>query len=336
MCASVSFGGSRSLGAAGVSVARLVSSALLARGVSVSVGCAPGADAVCVSVFVSAGAAARVRLFAVGGPAGGFPRPGVPAWVRGAVSAGCSVAWWAGGGPAVPLAARLAARSRACVGSGVSAAVFVVSSPRSRGSFGAAAAAARGGVPVFVVAVGSFALPSLGRGRWVLSSAGAVALGVAGVSGARVWRWVAARPSSPDSETVAVTPKPKRKSAATRNRLHIVWCPKYRQPVLNDEIAKTVELHIRRAADNDNIHILALNIQPDHVHLVAQIPPNINLSRAVMHMKGVSSYYVRKNFPEIKKLTGPNHLWAKRYFAVSVGSSAMKAVKSYVNNQSGE
>jgi putative transposase len=212
----------------------------------------------------------------------------------------------------------------------VSAAVFVVSSPRSRGSFGAAAAAVRGGVPVFVVAVGSFALPSVGRGRWVVSPAGAVALGVSGVAGVAVWRWVAARPTPETSETQS-TPS---KSSATSNRVHIVWCPKYRKAVLTGDIAETVSMHIKRAADNNNVKILALNVQPDHVHIVAQIPPRVSLSRAVMHMKGVSSFQVRRRFPETKKVTGPDHLWAKRYFAVSVGSSAMQAVRSYVQNQS--
>ncbi len=169
---SVLLGGSRSLSGPGRALARSLGVRLARAGFSLHVGCAPGADAAAFSGFTSVTRSeGQAVLFAVGGPASGWPGP-APARVSLACSLPrVSVRWWAGGSGSVPLRARLAVRSRAAL-AGVVAAAWVVSSPSSRGSLGAAAAAAAAGVPVFVFCVGfsPAALPALGPGAWVSSS----------------------------------------------------------------------------------------------------------------------------------------------------------------------
>ena len=121
----VGFCGSRALpSSAGVSalVAGVVGS-VLSGGRNVAVGCATGGDALVVSSALSAGASSRLRVFAAFGPVSPpWPdtrvfAPGASSslssvsGVAGALTAGASVSWWAGGGPSVPLAGRLASRS---------------------------------------------------------------------------------------------------------------------------------------------------------------------------------------------------------------------------------
>lgn len=163
----VLLGGSRALPPAGLSLARALGADLAFQRLVLHVGCAPGADEAAFAGFSSVGGSAVV--FAVGGPSSGFPAGAPPAWIaRASATPGVSVRWWAGGPPAVPLRARLARRSRAAL-VGADAAAWVVSSPASRGSLRAAAAAAAAGIPVFVFPVGfsPAALPALGAGRWV-------------------------------------------------------------------------------------------------------------------------------------------------------------------------
>ena len=76
------------------------------------------------------------------------------------------VSWLAGGSLAVPLPARLSARTRAVVGSASVCAVVFFASPSSRGSFLAARAAVARGLPVFAFACGfdPELLPLLGSG----------------------------------------------------------------------------------------------------------------------------------------------------------------------------
>jgi len=122
--------------------------ALLVSGGSIHVGCATGADQ---SVFSSLSGSARVSVFAAFAPSGAGSFSGSAASaVRAFAAAGGSVSWLAGGSLAVPLVARLMARSIAAL-RGCSAAVFF--SP-GVGSLKVARAALRSGIPVLVSCVG--------------------------------------------------------------------------------------------------------------------------------------------------------------------------------------
>jgi hypothetical protein len=189
----VAVAGSRSLPPQASALVAAVCRSLVASGRSLVVGCAVGADAAVLSAGLPPSA---VQSFAAFGPvspswpapSGRYSAPG--AWSGSAVRevaeflfAGGSVAWWAGGGPSVPLPARLAARTRAVVAQASAGCVVFFGSPSSRGSLLAARCAADRGLPVFAFPVG-FAgslLPSLGAGSWVPVS------GVGAWSSA--WRW---------------------------------------------------------------------------------------------------------------------------------------------------
>ena len=169
--------GSRCLPPGGASV---VSFALAAVSpVAVSVGCCLGADAVALGCL----APSRLRVFAAFGPRGaGACRWSAVAAVSVCAALGARVSWWAGGGLAVPLPARLAARTRAVVGAASSGLLLFPASPSSRGSWLAARLALARGLPVVAFPLG-FApgeLPVLGRGAWQPAS------------WRGGWRWVSA------------------------------------------------------------------------------------------------------------------------------------------------
>lgn len=155
--------GSRCLPPGGASV---VSFALAAVSPSaVSVGCCLGADAVALGCL----APSRLRVFAAFGPRGvGACRWSAVAAVSVCAALGAPVSWWAGGGLAVPLAARLAGRTRAVVSAASSGLLLFPSAPLSRGSWLAARLALARGLPVVAFPLG-FApeqLPVLGPGAW--------------------------------------------------------------------------------------------------------------------------------------------------------------------------
>lgn len=185
--------GSRSLPPGAVRTVGQVVPVLLGAGSVLSVGCASGADAAAVSSALAQGAGSRLQLFAVGGASGtGFAgKASAVAGLRAAVAAGAAVSWWAGGSAAVPLRARLARRSLACVqsasagGPGSGLVAFVSSLPSQpfgsgawpacgSGSWSSIAAAARAGLSVVVVPVGGLSgslLPGLpGGGSWAAVS----------------------------------------------------------------------------------------------------------------------------------------------------------------------
>ena len=55
-------------------------------------------------------------------------------------------------------------------------------------------------------------------------------------------------------------------------KYHIVFCPKYRYRILKEEIGESVRQMVYQfCKQKDQVEVLELNIQPDHVHLVVSI-----------------------------------------------------------------
>ena len=51
-------------------------------------------------------------------------------------------------------------------------------------------------------------------------------------------------------------------------RYHVVWCPKYRRPVLDEDIAARLKEILSQVATELEAEIIELEIMPDHVHLL--------------------------------------------------------------------
>ena len=59
---------------------------------------------------------------------------------------------------------------------------------------------------------------------------------------------------------------------------HLVWTPKYRYKILQGEIKDFVERKIRAVCEWKRVEILEMTIMPDHIHMVAIIPPKLAIS----------------------------------------------------------
>jgi putative transposase len=56
-----------------------------------------------------------------------------------------------------------------------------------------------------------------------------------------------------------------------------------------------------------------MNVQPDHVHLLVQLPPRATLWRVVQCLKGGTSHVIRREFPDLAEFLWGEHLWAEGY-----------------------
>lgn len=162
----VAVSGSRSLSAGQAAQVREVVRGLAASGCRFVVGCATGADETALACMPPS----VCHVFAAFGPGGaGACRWSAVESVSHICEAGGSVSWWAGGGPSVPLHARLAARTAAVAAAGSTGLVAFFASPSSRGTALACRLASARGVPVVAFPLGftGAALPSLGAGCWL-------------------------------------------------------------------------------------------------------------------------------------------------------------------------
>lgn len=115
------------------------------------------------------------------------------------------------------------------------------------------------------------------------------------------------------------------------SKWHVVWCPKYRRPVLQDEIAARLEQLLRETCEKYEAEIIAVEIMPDHVHLLVEVDPQFGIHRLVKNLKGASSRFLRQEFPLLKSRLPT--LWTNSYFCSSVGGAPLSVIKQYVENQ---
>ncbi len=110
-----------------------------------------------------------------------------------------------------------------------------------------------------------------------------------------------------------------------------MFCPKYRRPVLQTEIAARLEQVLRETCDKYQAEILALEVMPDHVQLLVEVDPQFGIHRLVKNLKGVSSRLLRQEFAYLKSRLPT--LWTNSYFVSTVGGAPLSVIKQYVENQ---
>ena len=134
------------------------------------------------------------------------------------------------------------------------------------------------------------------------------------------------------SDRVTVTRKVRRFSGGVYDLgLHIVWCPKYRRPVLGGRVAERLDELIRQKAEERGWEIIALEVMPDHVHLFVKHDPKSSASYVANQFKGFTSRVLREEFWHLKSRMPT--LWSSSYFAASVGAVSAATVEKYINTQ---
>jgi putative transposase len=78
--------------------------------------------------------------------------------------------------------------------------------------------------------------------------------------------------------------------------------------------------------------ILALAIQPDHLHQFVRVWPSDSAAAVVKECKGITSFHLRKEFPHLLKLPST---WTRSYFASTAGNVSQETMQRYIAAQTG-
>lgn len=93
---------------------------------------------------------------------------------------------------------------------------------------------------------------------------------------------------------------------------HLEWCTKYRYKMFRKlkyrMICKTA---IQIVAERHGIIVRKLAVQPDHVHIIANIPPTMSQSEAMRILKGGSSYEIFRLIPNFRLRYPRGSLWSR-------------------------
>ena len=112
---------------------------------------------------------------------------------------------------------------------------------------------------------------------------------------------------------------------------HLVWCTKRRKKVLVDGVAQRLQEILAQVAEEKQVKILALEVQPDHLHLFVSCYPQMVVHKLVKAFKGRSSHILRKEFPSLLRLPS---LWTNSYFVSTAGNVSSETIRKYIEEQS--
>ena len=112
--------------------------------------------------------------------------------------------------------------------------------------------------------------------------------------------------------------------------VRLVWATKYRIKCLYGDVSKNLFQHlIDHASEEIKIPFEQLNIQPEHIHAIIDLPTNIALADFMQLIKGESSHWINQS-----KMLNEKFSWQRGFGAYSVSASQLDIVKNYIKNQS--
>ncbi len=114
---------------------------------------------------------------------------------------------------------------------------------------------------------------------------------------------------------------------------HIVWVTKYRKPVFIGVIEQDVKNYLLETLKSLDMDIIAMEIMPDHIHLLVDCKPQLRLSDAIKILKGNTARWLFLDHPEIKQQLYGGHLWNPSYFVATVSDCTLEQIKTYIDNQ---
>ncbi len=109
--------------------------------------------------------------------------------------------------------------------------------------------------------------------------------------------------------------------------------PKRRKPILVGKVKERCQQLIEDKCREHGWLLLALPIQPDHIHVFVRAWPSDSAAEVVKELKGGNAFRLRREFREVvSKLPS---LWTRSYFASTAGNVSKETIARYIEAQKG-
>jgi REP element-mobilizing transposase RayT len=110
--------------------------------------------------------------------------------------------------------------------------------------------------------------------------------------------------------------------------IHMIWGTYKREPILTRDFRLQLFDHFIERFTELNLTVEKMCIQPEHLHLLLQLPSDRALADIAKNLKGESSHWINnQNFFRGK------FRWQRGYGAYSVSESLVDTVMQYIENQ---
>lgn len=115
-------------------------------------------------------------------------------------------------------------------------------------------------------------------------------------------------------------------------KYHLVFAPKYRRQAIYGKVKEDIGRMLRKLCEYKEVEILEAEACPDHIHMLATIPPKHIVAQIVGYLKGKSSLMIFEKYANMKYKYGNRHFWCRGYYVDTVGKNT-KAIAEYIQQQ---
>jgi len=116
-------------------------------------------------------------------------------------------------------------------------------------------------------------------------------------------------------------------------RYHVVFCAKYGHAIIRWAVESRLKEIFASLAKEHGFAIVALEIMPDHVHLLIDCTPQHYIPDIIKTVKGNTARFLFKEYPYLKKRLWGGYLWNPSYFVATVGENTEETVREYIESQ---
>jgi len=110
--------------------------------------------------------------------------------------------------------------------------------------------------------------------------------------------------------------------------VHCVFSTKERRNIITPEMRGRLFAYMAGVARGNGIGAVAVGGTRNHVHLLLDVPPTVNASKAMQLIKGRSSRWIHETFP-----SQAGFEWQEAYGAFSIGTSQVARTVDYIERQ---
>lgn len=117
-------------------------------------------------------------------------------------------------------------------------------------------------------------------------------------------------------------------------KFHLVVVTKYRHKCITPEILEDLKSISNDFLNKKGGSILEMNGEEDHIHILFEIPPQIELASMVCSLKTVTSRLIRKKYSDyLKKFYWEPVFWSRSYCILSTVGATIETIRKYIENQ---
>jgi putative transposase len=117
-------------------------------------------------------------------------------------------------------------------------------------------------------------------------------------------------------------------------KAHLVLTTKYRRKAFTGEMLTRLHEILADLCQKWDCKLIEVNGEEDHIHLLFQYYPQMDLSKFVNNIKSVTSRRIRSEFAEhVNKIYWKDVLWNESYFIASCGGVTVSVLRQYIEQQ---